>query len=123
AGTREPGLVTTILHEVTHNLGPSHEYRVRGKTAGQVFGGPLASIMEELKAQTGALLLIEALRARGILGDDEAAVTAVDAIVWAFGHISQGMVDSTGARKTYSNVAAIQIGMLLDEGALVFDPA
>ena len=54
----EPGLLNTILHEATHNLGPSHEYKVNGKTDDEAFGGPIASVMEELKAQTGALFLI-----------------------------------------------------------------
>ena len=26
----QPGLLSTILHEATHNLGPSHEYTVTG---------------------------------------------------------------------------------------------
>jgi len=31
----EPGLLNTILHEATHNLGPAHEYKVGGKKAGE----------------------------------------------------------------------------------------
>ena len=49
------GLFSTVLHEAAHNLGPSHEYAVGGKKDDQVFGGDLASMLEELKAQTGAL--------------------------------------------------------------------
>jgi hypothetical protein len=120
----EPSLLSTILHEATHNLGPAHEYKVDGKTDDACFGGPLASVYEELKAQTGALFLIEFLRAKGVLTDVQAKQTYTDSIVWAFGHISQGMYSGSGAtknRKTYSNVAAIQIGFLLDKGALTFD--
>lgn len=122
ASSTEPGLLSTILHEATHNLGPAHEYTVGGKKAGAVFGGPLASMMEELKAQTGALFLLEFLRSKGIISDELAAQSYTDAIVWALGHISQGMYTGTGERKTYSNVAAIQIGFLLDRGALTWDP-
>ncbi len=122
AGTQEPGLLSTILHEATHNLGPAHEYKVKGKKDDDVFGGPLASVMEELKAQTGALFLLEFLRGKGIISDELARQSYADAIVWAFGHISQGMYTGTGERKTYSNVAAIQIGFLLDKGALTWDP-
>jgi hypothetical protein len=122
AGTPEPGLLGTILHEATHNLGPSHDYKVGGKTAAQVFGGPEASVMEELKAQTGALFLIELLRSRKIISDELATQSYADAIVWALGHISQGMYTGAGERKTYSNLAAIQIGYLLDKGALSWDP-
>ncbi len=120
-GTLEPGLLSTILHEATHNLGPAHEYMVRGKTAREMFGGPIATMMEELKAQTGALYLLEFLRTRRIISDELAAQSYADAIVWALGHTSQGMYTGTGERKTYGNVAAIQIGFLLDQGALTWD--
>src|SRR5207237_6530016 len=66
----EPGLLVTILHEATHNLGPAHQYKVNGKTAEEVFGGPIASVLEELKAQTGGLFLLELLRGKGIISDE-----------------------------------------------------
>ncbi len=120
-GTLEPGLLSTILHEATHNLGPAHEYMVKGKKAREVFGGPIAQMMEELKAQTGALYLLEFLRTRKVITDELAAQSYADAIVWALGHTSQGMYAGSGERKTYGNVAAIQIGFLLDKGALTWD--
>jgi hypothetical protein len=118
----EPGLLATILHEATHNLGPAHEYKVNGKTDAQAFGGGLSSMMEELKAQTGGLYFIELTRKKGIITDDLAKQTYVDSIVWAFGHVSRGMYSPTGERKAYSQLAAIQLGFLMDEGALAFDP-
>ncbi|CAN5866781.1 hypothetical protein BH11MYX2_BH11MYX2_27330 [soil metagenome] len=121
SGSQEAGQLPTILHEVTHNLGPSHEYKVKGKTAGEIFGGPMGSMMEELKAQTGALYLLELLRTKKLISDELAAQAYADSIVWAMGHISLGMYDGTGNRKTYGNVAAIQIGMLIERGALVWD--
>jgi len=118
----EPGLLNTILHEATHNLGPAHEYKVGGKTDDEAFSGPIASVMEELKAQTGALFLVEFLRGKKIITDEEAARTYIDGIVWAFGHTSQGMYTGGGDRKTYSNLAAIQIGILIENGVLTWDP-
>ena len=50
-----------------------------------------------------------------------AAQTHTYALVWALGHISQGMYTGSGERKAYSNLAAIQIGFLLDKGALIWD--
>src|SRR6185369_16867431 len=55
----ENSLITSFLHEMAHNLGPSHEYRVDGKTDVQAFGGPLSSTLEELKAQTSAMFLTD----------------------------------------------------------------
>jgi hypothetical protein len=118
--SKEPGLLNTILHEATHNLGPAHEYKVGGKKAGEVFTGPIASMMEELKAQTGALFLTEFLRAKKIIPDDLAGQVYADGIVWAFGHTSQGMYTGDGQRKTYSHLAAIQIGFLMEKGALTW---
>jgi hypothetical protein len=121
-GDTSPGLLSTILHEATHNLGPAHEYKVGGKTAAQAFSGPIAQVMEELKAQTGGLFLIEFLRGKKIITDEDAARAYIDAIGWAFGHTSQGMYSGGGDRKTYSNLAAIQIGILIENGVLTWDP-
>ncbi len=117
----DPGLMNTILHEATHNLGPAHDYRVNGKNDGDLFTGPVAQVLEELKAQTGGLFLIEFLRAKGVIADDLAAQGYVDGIVWALGHTSQGMYTGGKGRKTYSQLAAIQLGFLIDRGALVWD--
>ena len=118
----EPGLLGTILHEATHNLGPAHEYEVDGKTDSVVFGGGLASTFEELKAQTGALWYLEMLRSQGLISEELQRQSYVDALVWAFGHISRGMYTATGQRKAYGQLAAIQVGFLLEDGALSFDP-
>ncbi len=118
----EPGLVATILHEATHNLGPASEYRVGGKTDEEIFGGGMASMLEELKAQSGALYFLRLLRERGILDERQVQQTYVDSLVWALGHISRGMYTSSGWRKPYSQLAAIQVGYLMNEGALRFEP-
>jgi hypothetical protein len=113
----------TVLHEAAHNLGPSHEYAVGGRTDDQIFGGPLASTLEELKAQTSALYLTEWLAARAIVDRDLAERAHVRDVVWTFGHISRGMYDPEGKVKPYSALAAIQVGFLLKEGGLVWQPA
>jgi hypothetical protein len=118
----EPGLLSTILHEATHNLGPAHEYKVGGKDDDVVFTGPIASMMEELKAQSGALFLLEFLRNKKLITDEMAQGAFVDSIIWAFGHISQGMYTGDKSRKAYGNLAAIQIGYMIDKGALTWDP-
>src|SRR5678815_632600 len=52
-------LISSLLHEAAHNLGPSHEYKVNGKVHDVAFGGPLASTLEELKAQTSSMFLTQ----------------------------------------------------------------
>jgi hypothetical protein len=121
SSTPQAGLLTTILHEATHNLGPAHEYAFKGQTAEKAFGGGMASMLEELKAQTGGLYYVEMLKKKGIVSPELAKQTYTDGVVWAFGHISRGMYEAGGARKAYSQLAAIQIGFFLDEGALTWD--
>ncbi len=116
-----PTLLSTILHEATHNLGPAHEYRYHGKTASQAFGGGMASMLEELKAQTGALYFIGYIQKKGIISPELAKQTYLDSITWCFGHISRGMYTPDGHRKAYSQLAAIQIGFLMDQGAIHWD--
>lgn len=116
-----PGLLGTILHEATHNLGPAHEYKVKGKSAEQLFGGPLASMLEELKAQTGALYFVDFAKKRNLIDDQLAAQTYLHDIIWSFGHISRGMYDENKKPKPYSQLSAIQLGFLIEEGAVQFD--
>lgn len=113
-----PGLMGTVLHEAAHNLGPSHEYRARGKTDDQAFGGPLAATLEELKAQTSSLFFTDWLGEKKLISPDMVAKGHTRNLFWAFGHISRGMYDSEGKPKPYSQLAAIQVGYLLKEGAL-----
>ena len=119
----QPGLLSTILHEATHNLGPGGEYAVGGKKDKDSFGGELASMLEELKAQTGALYFVEFLHQRHLLSDDEAKKAYVDSMVWALNHISRGMYNGAGKGKPYSQLSAIQVGFLMHEGAMRWDPA
>ena len=116
-----PGLLGTILHEATHNLGPSHDYRANGKTDDEIFGGPLASLLEELKAQSGALFLVELIRSKGLIDDELARRSYADSLVWALGHIASGLYTPEGKPKAYAQLAAVQVGFLMDQGALVWN--
>jgi hypothetical protein len=113
-----PQIMGTVLHEAAHNLGPAHEYKVNGKKDREIFEGPLASMLEELKAQTAALYYTDWLAEKKILTALEAEQAHVRDITWTFGHISRGMYTATGSPRTYSQLAAIQIGFLIETGAI-----
>jgi hypothetical protein len=115
-----PELVTvsTVLHEAGHNLGPSHGYRVDGRTRDQVFGGTLASMLEELKAQNASLYFPQWLVERGMFDRASAESEHLLDVTWAFGQIAQGMSDAGGNPKIYPQLAAIQLGYLQSRGAL-----
>jgi len=109
-----------VLHEAAHNLGPAHQYKVKGKTAPQIFGGPRASMLEELKAQTAALYLVDWLADRKILDEKLAKQSHTRDITWTFGHISRGMYTPSGRPKAYSQLSAIQLGYLVEHGAIAW---
>jgi hypothetical protein len=119
---QEPGLLGTILHEAAHNLGPAHEYEVDGQTGDEVFGGPLATTMEELKAQTAALWYVDFLLERELITPEFARQSYSASIRWCFNHISRGMYTDSGRPKPYAHVSAIHVGMLIDAGVLRWDP-
>jgi hypothetical protein len=116
------GVMSTVLHEAAHNLGPAHEYKVNGKTDEQIFGGSLASMLEELKAQTSALYFADWLVAKGAVTQEQAEGSHIKDVTWAFGHIAQGMYGAEKKPKPYSQLASIQMGSLFKAGGLVWKP-
>ncbi len=115
-----PQLMSTVLHEAAHNLGPAHQYKVNGKIDREAFGGPLASTLEELKAQTAALYFTDWLVDKKQISKNDAELAHVRDIVWGLGHISRGMYDEDKHPKNYSQLAAIQVGWLLKDGAVAW---
>lgn len=115
-----PSQLDTILHEAGHNFGPDSGWKIGGKVPKEVFGGALASTLEELKAQTLSLWYHQLLRDEGVLSEKQQRQGYVDAMLWAFGHISRGMETGSGQPAPYSRLAAIQVGWLLDEGGLSY---
>jgi len=115
---REPALVNTMLHEAAHNIGPHSDTKWGDRGTSDVFGGRTAQTLEELKAQTGALWYIDFLRRKGVVSERMARELYTDAMVWCMGHISRGMFTSTGNPMAYSQLAAIQIGSFVEDGAI-----
>jgi len=115
-------IMGVVLHEATHNLGPAHDYKVNGNTDRVIFGGPLASTLEELKAENGALYFARQLVDRKLISERDEQIATLSYVGWAFGHIAQGMYDAQGRPKNYSQLAAIQFGSLQESGALEWKP-
>jgi hypothetical protein len=113
--------LSTVLHEATHNLGPAQEYAVRGTPIQKMFGGPIDSMLEELKAQTGGLFYVEMLRSKGMITDVLARQIYLSNVVWALGQSAKGMYTASHERQPYPQLAAIQLGILTEAGALTWD--
>ncbi|MDD5629253.1 MAG: hypothetical protein PHU21_09325 [Elusimicrobia bacterium] len=116
----EPGLLGIILHEAAHNLGPHTNTKVNGKLPPEIFGGRLDGVLEELKAQTAALWYVDLLRRQGLLSEERTRQVYAHELVWAFGHIAEGMFSDGDNPKPYSQLAAVQIGSFVKAGALSF---
>lgn len=116
-------VMSTVLHEAAHNLGPAHEYAVDGKKDAAIFGGPLASTLEELKAQTSALFFVDWLAGKKLVDERTALRSHIRDIAWCFGHIASGMYAADGSPKPYSQLASIQVGTFLKAGAVEWKAA
>jgi hypothetical protein len=115
---QEPQLMSTVLHEAAHNLGPAHQYKTNGKVDREAFGGPLASTLEELKAQTAAMYFTEWLIDKKEITRDDADKAHVRDVFWGLGHISRGMYGAEHHPNNYSQLAAIQLGWLMKNNAV-----
>jgi len=117
-----PQVMSTVLHEAAHNLGPAHEYKVAGKTDDEIFGGPMAAMLEELKSQTAALYFADWLVDKGVLTPEQRDQAHVADVAWAMGHVAQGMYTPEGKPKAYSQLASIQLGALHKAEVFVWNP-
>lgn len=117
---KEPGIVGVILHEAAHNFGPHSDYKVDGKSPSDLFGGRTSATLEELKAQTAALWYVDYIRKKGLVSEKLAKEIYTHEIAWCFGHIAKGMFTASGVPNNYSQLAAIQVGSLVNGGALEF---
>ncbi len=112
-------LLGTILHEATHNLGPTSVYAVHGNPPEAVFGGKLASMLEELKAETGAMFYLDWLRQKGLVTAVEQSRAYAAWLAWSMRHVAAG-VHSGSDDEAYGQLAAIQLGFAIDQGALAW---
>lgn len=119
----EPLLLSTVLHEAAHNLGPAHGYTVEGATDEDAFGGALASVLEELKAQSAAMWLTDHLADEGLVDDDLRRRAHAADIAWSFGKISEGMRTDGGSPRAYAQLSSIQLGWMYEAGALRWHPS
>lgn len=136
--TGKTGYKGTVVHELTHNLGPQSGKTnpVTGKDY-QAALGVWKGAFEEMKAQMGSLyfpsMLITEKRAEakaGKLSQADLAMAEQDYrqemisdLAWALRHISRATHSLKFEGKSpYSRLAAVQVGYLAEQGAMNFDP-
>ena len=114
-----PRIISTVLHSATRNLGPTSEHLVGGKTADEIFGTPMANMLDELKAMSSSLYFTEWLRGKQLIEPQVADEIVAFGMVWAFTHIARGLVVKE-RRLLHGHVGAIELGVFLEKGALVW---
>ncbi|MCC6809417.1 MAG: hypothetical protein IT381_18460 [Deltaproteobacteria bacterium] len=115
-----PNLMNTILHEASHNLGPTGFYQVDGKTSPQIFGPQLSLVLSELHAQTAALYFGEWLRGEGLIATKLLEHAQLRGLLFDFDHLARGMTGEDGKPKPYSQLAGVQVAAFLKDGGLVW---
>jgi hypothetical protein len=115
-------LLDTLLHEATHNLGPHSDYKINDRNASQIFGGRNASILEELKAQTGGIWYLGYLVEKGLITPAQQKEAYTASIFWCFNQLSRGLFTADGNPKTYAQISAVQLGTYLRTGVLRQEP-
>ena len=76
-------------------------------------------MLEELKAETGAMYYLAWLRQRGLVSAELEKQAYAAWMGWAMRHVSVGVHSGTGD-EAYAQLAAIHLGFAMDDGAVAF---
>ncbi|MCP4198484.1 MAG: hypothetical protein GY762_15155 [Proteobacteria bacterium] len=112
-------IVNVAFHEFSHGFGAYHEMKIQN-AAGKTMTVKQAlkkydSLLEELKADTIGLWLIQFQKGMGLLTGEQAKKRYISAIVHSLGLLQYPLTD------LYSRMSAVQIGWYIDNGAVVWD--
>lgn len=116
-----PRIISTVLHDASFNLGPTLQYEVGGRAPPEIFGGPMANMLEELKAQSASLYFIKWLTDKGLVEPKVGREVQAFNLIWAFTHITRGVFGPGGRRPLHGHVGAIALGALLESGGLTWN--
>jgi len=111
-------IMNTAFHEFAHGFGAHEELPIildgKKTTVGKALG-PMETLMEELKADVASLWFIPYLKTRGLLKDEDIPKRYTTAVMHLFGLLQYSLSG------TYPQMAAIEVGKLMENGALTFD--
>ena len=112
-------IMNTTFHEFAHGFGTHEELQivVNGEktTVGKALG-PIETLMEELKADVASLWFIPYLVEKGLMQKDEVEKRYTTAVMHLFGLLQYSL------KGTYPQMAAVEVGNMMEKGALSFDP-
>lgn len=112
-------IMNTTFHEFAHGFGAHEELPIVANgektTVGKALGS-IETLMEELKADVASLWFIPYLTEKGLMKKDEIEKRCTTAVMHMFGLLQYAL------KGTYPQMAAIEVGNLMEKGALSFDP-
>lgn len=112
-------IMNTVFHELSHGFGAYETMKIKvdGKktTIAQALG-PLETLIEELKADVASLWFIPYLVEQGLMDKDEVKKRYITAVMHLFG------LSQYSLKGTYAQMAAVELGNLMDHKALVYNP-
>jgi len=113
--TREAFVTNVLLHELSHTLGLDYVAGSKDKTVRKALKERHGAI-EEAKADVVGLYNLTTLRALEVFADEEVAECDATYLAGLFRSVRFGTEEAHGRAN------AVQIGFLMQEGALVLDP-
>jgi hypothetical protein len=112
-------IMNTTFHEFAHGFGAHEDLRiknVKGKISTVAKSlGPYETLLEELKADVASQWFVPYLVQRGLMEDKEVNSRYATAVMHLFGLLQYSL------KGTYPQMAAIELGNLMEQGALSFD--
>jgi len=111
-------IMNTTFHEFAHGFGAHEELPIvvdgHKTTVGKALG-PIETLMEELKADVASLWFIPYLVEKGLMKKEEVEKRYTTAVMHMFGLLQYAL------KTTYPQMAAVEVGNLMEKGALSFD--
>lgn len=114
-----------VDHEFAHNLGPSQGLPVGGRKLEDYFE-ELRGVLEECKAQAGAMFLNGWFGENGLRNADDVKKYYTANLLWMLGFLrrvapfyKEGKLDEVKER--YQLLCVVQFGYLIEKGAITFD--
>lgn len=131
----------SALHELFHNMGPRYDQVKLGTDAARssllvsAKGKPWSTIMEETKAETGAVFIATYLYRDvlqkfndGLIPKEHLEKAAADyqkflasKFLWTQGQILKTTINNAGFSSPYGYAAAVEVGFLAEKGVLNYD--
>lgn len=111
-------IMNTTFHEFAHGFGAREELAITvngERTTVSKALGSSETLMEELKADVASLWFIPYLTEKGLMQKSEINKRYATAVMHLFGLLQYSL------NGTYPQMAAVEVGNLMEKGALIFD--